>query len=229
VINSTDEKILDNAAWFSLTGPHTHIAEGSGRARRYPFEVSPFYAIENFEDPQSWSDLALLTGSGGTAVLAGKGLVIPKDWTYVDGGFGIQMTGEEIIGIADSEVISLTPQDVPEMLDLVARAQPGPFLPCTIELGGYLGIRRDGALIAMAGCRLRPAGWREISAVCTDAQFRGQGLARRLVLAVSAQIRAEGEIPFLHVAESNENAIRLYESLGFHRRIPTSFAVIQAS
>jgi hypothetical protein len=34
--------------------------------------------------------------------------------------------------------------DVPEMLELVARTGPGPFLARTIELGDYLGIRRDG-------------------------------------------------------------------------------------
>ncbi|MCX6430130.1 MAG: GNAT family N-acetyltransferase, partial [Actinobacteria bacterium] len=71
-------------------------------------------------------------------------------------------------------------------------------------------------------------GWREISAVCTDSDYRGQGLARRLVLDVASQIRRQGEIPFLHVSESNENAIRLYEKLGFHKRISSRFVVIQA-
>jgi ribosomal protein S18 acetylase RimI-like enzyme len=223
-----DEKILDNAVWFSLTGPHAEIANGSGGARRYPIDISPFCALSDFASAQSWSDLARLTGSGGTAVLAGKGLEIPEDWIYIDGGNGIQMTGEDVVGKDDPEIISLAQKDVPEMLDLVARAQPGPFLPRTIELGGYVGIRRSGALVAMAGCRLHPQGWREISAVCTEAEFRGQGLASRLVLAVASRIRSGGDTPFLHVAESNENAIRLYESLGFHRRISTSFAVLQA-
>ena len=52
----------------------------------------------------------------------------------------------------------------------------------------------------MAGERLHPPGWTEISAVCTDPAFRGQGLASRLVLAVAAGIRARGETPFLHTA-----------------------------
>ena len=46
-------------------------------------------------------------------------------------------------------------------------------------------VRRDGNLIAMAGERLHPPGWTEISAVCTDADYRGQGLATRLVHAVA--------------------------------------------
>lgn len=109
------------------------------------------------------------------------------------------------------------------MLDLVARTRPGPFLPRTIELGTYLGIRREGALVAMAGERLHPPGWSEISAVCTDESVRGQGLATRLLLAVSHEIRERGETPFLHAAADNIHAVRLYESLGFRLRRRTAF------
>jgi predicted GNAT family acetyltransferase len=109
------------------------------------------------------------------------------------------------------------------MLDLVGRTKPGPFLPRTVELGTYLGIRRDGALVAMAGERLHPPGWTEISAICTDEAFRGQGLATRLVHAVAAGIRERGETPFLHASADNTNAIRLYESLGFRLRRSATF------
>ena len=229
MIDAQDEILLNNAAWFSLIGPHSALAEGTGMARRYPKDVSPFYGVADFADDQSWRDLRKLTGATGTAVLAGEGLVIPDGWTRLDGGVGVQMTGEDVFGLADKESVSLNEGDVPEMLDLVARAQPGPFLPRTNELGGYLGIRNNGKLVAMAGYRLNPLGWREISAVCTDADFRGQGLGRRVVLAVSAEIRRGNEIPFLHVAQSNENAIRLYENLGFRHRATSVFAVIQAA
>ena len=126
----------------------------------------------------------------------------------------------------DEEAVPLGPADVPEMLALVERTRPGPFLSGGIRLGPYLGIRRGGALVAMAGERLHPPGWTEISAVCTDAEVRGQGLASRLVLALAAGIRARGEQPLLHAAEDNTNAIRLYESLGFrlHRTVMFSAA-----
>ena len=40
----------------------------------------------------------------------------------------------------------LTADDVPDMLALVERTEPGPFGPRTIELGEYFGIRDgDGA------------------------------------------------------------------------------------
>jgi hypothetical protein len=90
---------------------------------------------------------------------------------------------------ADPEAVALGPADVPEMLDLVERTQPGPFLPRTIMLGTYLGIRRGGALVAMAGERMRPPGWTEISAVCTDPAHRGQGLRPGWCAHVGAVVR----------------------------------------
>jgi predicted GNAT family acetyltransferase len=118
---------------------------------------------------------------------------------------------------------------VPEILELIACTEPGPFLPRTIELGTYLGIRRDGILVAMAGERQHPPGWTEISAVCTHGAYRGRGLATRLVRAVAAGIRERGETPFLHAIATTTNAIRLYESIGFTLRRRTAFTVFQRS
>lgn len=67
--------------------------------------------------------------------------------------------------------------------------------------------------------RLRLPGWTEISAVCTDPEHRGRGLATRLVRAAAAGIRERGDTPFLHAAPGNANAIRLYESIGFTERL----------
>ena len=221
--------ILDNAAWAALTGPQAEWAEVSGSARRFPVDVSPFGAIADHANLQCWRDLANLVGPGGTAVLTGRQIQTPHGWEELGGGTGKQMTGEAVFGQADEEGIELGVDDVPEMLDLISRTEPGPFLPRTIELGGYLGFRVDGELIAMAGRRIHPPGWVEISAVCTDPAHRGKGLAARLVMAVAAAIRAEGEVPFLHVSETNENAIKLYEKLGFRIRMRTTFKVFKAA
>ena len=220
--------ILDRVVWASLIGPHAKFAEVNGKARRYPLDVSPFGAIEDPYNDQHWRDLSTLIGPGGQVVLTGRNLHIAQGWRVIDGGFGLQMTGEDVEGEVDAQAISLGVDDVPEMLGLVARTQPGPFLRRTVELGKYLGLRgENGELVAMAGCRLNPAGWREISAVCTDASQRGNGLAGRLVKAVSALIRTEGDIPFLHVSETNKNAIRLYEALGFRVRSRGGFSLIE--
>ena len=97
------------------------------------------------------------------------------------------MVGTGVHGEPDPEAVVLTGADAAEVLDLVDRTEPGPFRKRTVELGRYLGIRRDGPLVAMAGERLRVPGYTEISAVCTDPAYRGQGLAARLTRAVAAR------------------------------------------
>ncbi|MCW2540094.1 MAG: hypothetical protein JWN95_1819 [Frankiales bacterium] len=214
---------LDNPAYTSLTGPHAHFAERRGNAVRYPVDVSPFVALPDDPDAQDWADIATLVGPGAVVPLAGVGVPPPAGWEIVMRGEGVQLVDDGIAAAHDDEAIRLTAADVPEMLALVERTKPGPFLPRTIELGTYLGIRRQGKLIAMAGERLHPPGWTEISAVCTDADYRGEGLATRLVHAVAYGIRQRGDKPFLHAARDNTNAIRLYESLGFRLRRTATF------
>jgi ribosomal protein S18 acetylase RimI-like enzyme len=218
--------VLDNPAWAALTGPHAHFAERVGKAARYPADVAPFHAVADTADARAWADLAALVGPGGTASVRGV-TQPPPGWETVRTVHGVQLTDTGLRAEADPEAVRLRPADVPEILDLVARTRPGPFLPRTVAMGTYLGIRRHGRLVAMAGERLHPPGWTEISAVCTDPGHRGQGLATRLVRAVAAGIKERGERPFLHAGATNAGAIRLYESIGFTLRSRTVFALLR--
>ncbi|MDQ8702609.1 GNAT family N-acetyltransferase [Streptomyces sp. LHD-70] len=210
---------LDRPTRSALTGPQAHLAERRGRVLRFPADVSPWLALPEDPRAEDWADLAALVGPGGTFALAATTDVTPPSgWAETFRVPGVQLVDDGVRAALDEEAVRLGPADVPEMLDLVERTRPGPFLARTVELGGYVGIRRGGALVAMAGERLRPQGYAEISGVCTDPAHRGQGLAARLVLAVSAGIRARGELPFLHTGAENTGAIRLYESLGFRLR-----------
>jgi len=220
------DHVLDRVVAASLEGHHARFARQHGRAVRYESEYTPFFALDDADDPAAWDDLAQLADEGEIIVLPGVS-TWPDDWNLVVKLDGVQMVGTEVSPKPDPEAVVLGPDDVPEILDLIARTEPGPFLRRTVELGTYLGIRRDGALVAMAGERMRPPGWTEISAVCTDSRYRGQGLAGRLVRAVAAGIVERGEIPCLHAAADNVNAVRLYRSLGFTRRRPMPFTVLQ--
>ncbi|MBL1106438.1 GNAT family N-acetyltransferase [Streptomyces sp. 5-8] len=219
--------VLDNPARAALTGPHAHFAERRGRVLRYPVDVSPWLALPDEPDEQDWADLAALAGPGADAPLPGFCGEVPADWEITFRVEGVQLVDDGLAAAPDAEAVRLGPADVPDMLDLVARTRPGPFLPRTVELGTYLGIRRGGALVAMAGERLHPPGWTEISAVCTDPAFRGEGLATRLIRAVAHGIRERGETPFLHTGAANTGAVRLYESLGFRLRRRTAFLEVR--
>ena len=117
----------------------------------------------------------------------------------------------------------LEPKDKMTMYDLVQKVQPGYYEPDSYRLGKYFGIFEGNRLIAMAGERMRLDGMSEISAVCTDPDFRNRGYGARLTLEVCRYNAKEGRLPFLHVLERNESAIRLYENLGFKTRRIISF------
>jgi GNAT superfamily N-acetyltransferase len=218
---------LDNVTWAALTGPLAHFAEINGRAARCDPDVSPFTALADPADPLAWRDLADLVGLGADLFVAGPRVIPPPGWDRVGGLSGLQMIDAGVTGDDDPEAVVLGAADVPDILELVGRTQPGPFRKRTVEMGRYLGIRRGGRLIAMAGERLRVPGWTEVSAVCTDPDHRDQGLAARLVRAAVAGIEARGERPFLHVLTDNTGAIRLYARLGFEVRTPVTFGVFR--
>ncbi|MCX4815574.1 GNAT family N-acetyltransferase [Streptomyces sp. NBC_01239] len=227
-MSAAERHILDNPARAALTGPHAHFAEQRGRILRYPVDVTPWLALPDEPDADDWADVAALSGPGTEIPLLGFRGQVPDGWEVTFDIDGVQMVDDGLAAAPEPEAVVLGPADVPEMLDLVERTKPGPFLPRTVELGTYLGIRREGALVAMAGERLHPPGWTEISAVCTDPVARGEGLASRLILAVAHGIRERGETPFLHTGAGNTNAIRLYESLGFRLRRTTAFLAARA-
>ncbi|WP_328335098.1 MULTISPECIES: GNAT family N-acetyltransferase [unclassified Streptomyces] len=209
---------LDDPVRTALTGPHAGFARSRGRVLCYPAGVAPWYAVPEAPDAADWADVAALAGPGGVVTLTAFRESPPDDWEVTFHAPGVQLVDDGVAAAPDPEAVRLGPADVPEMLALVERTRPGPFLPRTVELGTYLGIRHEGRLVAMAGERMRPPGWSEISAVCTDESVRGQGIGTRLIQALSHEIRERGETPFLHAAESNTNAVRLYESLGFRLR-----------
>ncbi|GAA1537934.1 GNAT family N-acetyltransferase [Nocardioides humi] len=217
--------VLDDPVGASLGGPHAHLARRAGRVRLYDDEVATFAAMPADAGPEDWAGLATLVGPGGLADLFSSPVAPPEGWAPVFTLEGLQLVGDDlrVPGAGGAEVVELGPADVPAMLDLVARTRPGPFWRRTPEMGTYLGVRDGGVLVAMAGERLHPPGWAEVSAVCTAPEARGRGLAGALVAEVAARIRARGEQPFLHVAADNTAAIRLYDALGFRVRRSVAF------
>jgi ribosomal protein S18 acetylase RimI-like enzyme len=225
-VSSTDEAGLDNPVYAALSGAHARFAQMCGRALRYPADVAPFFALPSEPSREDWRAAVEVVPPGTYAGLVHAGADVPQTWKTLQEFDVVQMIGEHVSGVDAPEAMTLHAHDVPEMFQLVRQTDPGPFLDRTIELGDYLGIRRDSQLVAMAGERLHFDGWTEISAVCTAPTHRGHGMASQLVGALIAGIQRRSERVFLHVLTTNTNAIRLYEELGFHVRRPLTISVL---
>jgi predicted GNAT family acetyltransferase len=220
---------LDRPVWATLIGAHGHLAEGTALARRYASDVNLF-ADTRDDSQHAMAALAALVQPGQTiARLQVGAIAVPPALRVAKQAPGVQMVAtRDLQGEADTtEVVPLGDADAPDMLALAQLTEPGPFLARTHTMGGFVGIRRGGRLLAMAGERLRPPGHVEISGVCTHPDARGQGLARRLSAVVAARIQAQGDQPFLHAWQSNTAAIALYESLGFRLRTGVQVAMLE--
>jgi ribosomal protein S18 acetylase RimI-like enzyme len=240
---------LDNVIWNALTTRQGEFAESCGQARRFLPEVSPLGA---FAEPtqEGYESLAGLLGTGATIGLfldkpyqprAGWSLVIGApmpEMVYERANAPISQSSNAWLRPADgrerlsphkpdAEIVELGDADSPDMMELTVLTKPGPFNKRTHELGTYLGIRREGKLLAMAGERLKIPGYTEVSAVCTHPEHTGRGYARILMTEIMRRIRGRGETPFLHVREDNVHAIELYHRLGFSRRVLLHFAVLR--
>jgi predicted GNAT family acetyltransferase len=219
---------LDRPIWSALTTRQQALAEGGERARRYPAAVAPFADMVDMS-PQSFAALgALMSGSEIAVMFTPEAVNAPAEFRIV-----LAETGEQMIGtpaqsaIAGVETVRLGVDDVPAMMALTELTKPGPFSARTHELGTFLGIRIDGELVAMAGERMKPAEYTEMTAVCVHPDHRGRGYGQLLLGAISRQIAARGEIPFLHVFSSNTSAIALYRRQGMEIRRSLHVTVLQ--
>jgi predicted GNAT family acetyltransferase len=222
----TDFESLDNPIWSALTTEHQSLARSNGLARRYPSDVSPLAALAE-PTPKAFADMsALIEPNEAVALFTAEPVELPGGWHVKRTGWMQQMVCDAATASPATEIHALCDADVPEMLALTAATEPGPFLPRTIEMGRYFGIRSaDGRLVAMAGERLALDGFTEVSAVCTNPEFRGRGYGHALVSSVAARILGEARVPILHVFTEN-GAISVYKKVGFRVRRAIRLTVI---
>ena len=209
---------LDNPVWNALSTGNKNLALGTETVKFYPTDVAPFVgfdqnSVENFEL------LYHLVPSDGAffAFVSKEERDIPKPWNVIKSIPLVQMVYEKSPqrSFLDLDVKNLTDQHIPQMLDLTALTKPGPFRERTIDFGHYQGIFDGEQLVAMTGQRMNAAPYAEVSAVCTHPDYLGRGYAAQLMLRQISRMLLKGEIPFLHATQTNERAIKLYESLGF--------------
>ncbi|MCF3642707.1 GNAT family N-acetyltransferase [Rhizobium sp. TRM95111] len=218
---------LDNPIWTALGSTHAHLSQGGARARRYPGSIVPFAATIDDEE-ESLAALEALVRPGETVIfLQRRDARLPASLTVVARAAGVQMVAAGALpAVPEGDLEPLCDADAAEMLALAELTKPGPFTLRAQALGRFWGVRREGRLVAMAGERLMPAGFSEVSGLCTHPDWRGRGFGRQLFLHAAHQAVARHETPFLHAYATNETAIALYRSLGFAHRCDMHVAVL---
>lgn len=213
------ENPLSRPVWSMLNGQQADLALECGCALRIDPRYGPFAAARDRSDAAQ-ADLAEIVRSS----LHDVWLTEPEQWPApvrtktVRTASLVQMVakGKGSSGDPDPNIVPLTAADVPAMTEIALATEPGPWGELTHKYGQFFGIRDGDRLAAMAGERMRPApGYAEVSGVCTWPEYRGQGMAQRLIAHVMHAQRARGETPFLHSYAGNAAAIGLYERLGF--------------
>ena len=219
--------LLDNPAWHAMVGPQAALSLRNGRAARYRGDVSLLAALET-PTTEALRDLEALVAPEGAVLIAGVESLpaLGSGWRLEDPMSLVQMLCQTPLDGSELEVELLGANHAHEVMALVEKTQPGPFLPGTLAMGRYVGVRDNRRLVAMAGERMRLRGFSEISAVCTEPSHQGRGLAEALVRKIAVSIQAAGDVPFLHVLADNPRAIRLYERLGFRERRRTRIAAL---
>lgn len=211
-----DFTTLDRPVWHSLGGPQKALDVGVGPVRRLDPAYGPFAAAE----PGHGANLAQHLHDSEIWLVEPEVVAAPPGLQILRVAPLLQMIAEgPFAPFEDPDIVPLGESDAAEMAELAIATEPGPWSSDTWRYGQFYGIRIDGGLAAMAGERMRPAvHLAELSGVCTWPEFRGRGLAARLIRKVIAGMAARGEVPYLHSYASNASAIRLYESLGFRPR-----------
>ena len=220
---------LDRAIWRSLTSRQASLGVTQAGARRFRPEYALFAALDD-ESADSLAGLsALVAAHGPVAIVEAAPPPQVAGTRIAQTGELVQMICEALAPPGpspDFEVVTLGEADAAEMLALATLTRPGPFFARTHQLGDFIGVKVGGQLAAMAGERMKPEGFTEVSGVCTHPDHRGRGYAGVLSQLVAQRITARGETPFLHAFADNAPAIRLYETLGFRIRARPAMTVL---
>jgi ribosomal protein S18 acetylase RimI-like enzyme len=111
----------------------------------------------------------------------------------------------------------------PQLEALYALGGGDAFRQRSLELGVFYGMFDNEHLVSVAGTHIVSDAERvaALGNVMTHPDYRGRGLATTATCAVCEELLDRGiELIGLSVSRSNEAALRVYEKIGFKRRVP---------
>ena len=213
---------LDNPVWHALSETHKDFSTDYNNLKCYDPDYCPFGGSVNSNTISEAVDTYAAINNN--FFIVGDKPVFSERVSLKNELICLQMVIETGIQLEMKDDIMPLNNHYEEVLfELVNLVQPGYFKKKTISLGNYYGIFKDEKLVAVTGERMKMYDLTEISAVVTHPGYTGKGYAKQLVAYTVNKIFEEGKNPFLHVAETNTGAIKLYEQLGFKTRRKISF------
>lgn len=208
---------LDNPVWYSLAESHKKLGLNYNNTHFYNPDYCSFGSFN--EIPNNGEDLVAYAKLAPSFFIFGIKPTLPKSLQLKDELLCLQMIVREKINLTYTDkIVKLDESHRTAILDLVKMVYPEYFKSKTADLGNYYGIFKDNQLIAIAGERMQMDDFIEVSAVITHPEHTGKGYAKQLVTHTANTIFEQNKIPFLHVAEANISAVKLYEKLGFITR-----------
>ena len=213
-----EEYKLDNPVWYSLNEVHKEFAITDKGMKFYEpayckFGSSP-EATNAINAINNYSNLTPSFFVVGKKPINTNSIKLKKEIACNQMVFRNQVDFKVTDPITELQS-AVEKSDLAELVNLV---QPGYFVKKTTALSQYFGIYKDHKLIAAIGERMKMDQFTEISSVVTHPVFTRKGYAKQLLVHLIHKIQQEGKTPYLHVAEVNTGAIKLYEKLGFITR-----------
>ena len=218
---------LDNPAWHALTETHACFAVGNNEVKRYQAEIVAFAAYHSNNKNVFGQFDELISINESFFIIGGLPSNTPN---YVVESVlpCVQMICvSEVKTVIAATIKKLDKTDDERLVTLINLVQPGYYKPGTRLMGDYYGIYQNEQLVSVTGERMRMYGLTEISAVVTHPDFTGRKYAQQLIAHVANKNLFAGITPLLHVAETNERAIKIYEYLGFFKRRIIDFTKIR--
>jgi hypothetical protein len=178
------DHILDNMIWNALITGNNDIAIINGEVGCYLPDIAPFAGMKDFNNANLKKLYEFIPINRSVAISSLNKMDHDESrWKLLQPIDVTQMVYEHSVKTFTTKnsslIVPLSEEHVPQMIELTALTRPGPFLQQTIRFKNYFGIFIEDRLAAMAGQRMHPRPYMEVSAVCTHPDFRGARLAVR--------------------------------------------------
>ena len=111
-IPATSIHPLDRPIWSALTSRQQSLAEGAGRARRYPPSIAPFADLADMSAESFAALAALVSGSELAVLFTREPVTAPADFKFADALGKVQLRAH--LSLYDDETSALCQWQIPE-------------------------------------------------------------------------------------------------------------------